>query len=79
MSDNMVTIHITNSKTMEKNKSEFCGQKNKSWVVLTYEAEEEERLEREEEEREKYKKLADERKYLISVDMYELEDGEILD
>ena len=53
--------------------------KNKSWVLLTYEAEEEERLEKEEQEREKNKKLIDERKYLLSIGEYVLEDGEIID
>jgi len=51
----------------------------KSWAVMAYEADEEERLEREEENREKYRKIIEERKYLLSIGEYELEDGEILE
>ena len=51
----------------------------KSWAVMAYEADEEERLEREEEEREKYRKIVQERLYLLSIGQYELEDGEILE
>ncbi len=46
---------------------------------MAYEADEEERLEREEEEREKYRKIMQERLYLLSIGQYELEDGEILE
>jgi hypothetical protein len=51
----------------------------KSWAVMAYESEEEERLEREEEARKKNRKIMEKRKYLLSIGKYELEDGEILD
>jgi hypothetical protein len=53
--------------------------KYKSWAVMAYEADEEERLEREEEEREKMQKIMEERRYLHSIGEYELEEGEILE
>jgi len=46
---------------------------------MAYEADEEERLQKEEEEREKFRKIVEERKYLLSIGEYELEDGEILE
>jgi hypothetical protein len=51
----------------------------KSWAEMAYEADEEERLEREEQEREKYRKIIQERLYLLSIGQYELEEGEILE
>jgi len=51
----------------------------KSWALMAYEADEEERLQKEEEEREKFRKIVEERKYLLSIGEYELEDGEILE
>ena len=46
---------------------------------MAYEAYEEDLLEREEENRKKYRKIIEERKYLLSIGEYDLEDGEILD
>ena len=60
--------------------------KYKSWAVMAYEADEEERLEREEEEREKMEKerqkmenIMAARRFLYSIGEYELEEGEILE
>ena len=60
--------------------------KYKSWALMAYEADEEERLEREEEEREKMEKerqkmenIMAARRFLYSIGEYELEEGEILE
>jgi hypothetical protein len=52
--------------------------KKKSWAEMADEADEEERIEKEEENL-KIRKIMEERKYLLSIGQYELEDGEILD
>jgi hypothetical protein len=70
---------MTISHPVEQSKPLQTAPVYKSWAVMAYEADEEERLEREEENREKYRKIVEERKYLLSIGEYELEDGEILE
>ena len=76
----MSTTKFTANKTSEPTP------KSKSWALMAYEADEEERLEREEEEREKMEeerqkmeKIMAERRYLYSIGKYDLEEGEILE
>jgi len=70
---------MTSSQPVEQPKPVQTTPVYKSWAVMAYEADEEERLEREEENREKFRKITEERKYLLSIGEYELEDGEILE
>lgn len=69
---------MTSAQPLEQPKSTQTAPVYKSWALMAYEADEEERLEREEENREKFRKIIEERKYLFSIGQYELEDGEIL-
>lgn len=71
----MSTIKVNASKMTTSNPKLAY----KSWAEMANDADEEERIEREEEEREKYKKIVQERMYLLSIGQYELEDGEILE
>lgn len=64
---------------MIQNQTQNQAPKKKSWAVMAFEADEEERLEREEEEREKIQKILKQRQYLHSIGKYELEEGEILE
>lgn len=80
----MSTTTVTASKmtaTQQQSQSQTQSQapQKKSWAVMAYEADEEERLEREEENREKYRKIIKQRQYLHSIGKYELEEGEILE
>ena len=54
-------------------------QKKKSWALMAIESDEEELLEMEDEKREKMRKIVHERRYLLSIGHYELEEGEILE
>ena len=66
MSSTTVSASImTSSQSVEQPKPVQTTPVYKSWAVTAYEADEEERLEREEENREKYRKIIEERKYLL--------------
>jgi hypothetical protein len=80
MSSNTVSaIKMTPAQPVEQPKPSQTVPTYKSWAVMAYEAYEEDLLEREEENRKKYRKIIEERKYLLSIGEYDLEDGEILD
>lgn len=68
---------MSTNATAKMNKTETP--KKKSWAEMADEADDEERIAKEEEEEEKTRKIIKERKYLLSIGQYELEDGEILE
>lgn len=70
-------VKMSTNATAKMNKPE--SPKKKSWAEMADEADEEERIEKEQEDREKTRKIMEERKYLLSIGQYELEDGEILE
>jgi hypothetical protein len=78
-SNTVIASKMTPAQPLEQPKPVQTAPVYKSWAVMAYEADEEERLEREEENREKYRKIIEKRKYLLSIGEYELEDGEILE
>lgn len=65
--------------TSQANNTDKSAPKKRSWAIMAIEEEYEEEQEKLMEEQEKAKKLIENRRYLLSIGEYDLEDGEILE